>query len=110
MISCTMCPKLDAERPLLLRALMIISESPSIINLLKPRSFAKQRAPRAANTSTISTDVGSGMCCLKAAITKPMSLRIIAPKPAELESTNVAPSKLTFTQFDGGGNHFVTFG
>ena len=39
-----------------------------------------------------------------------MSLRIIAPKPAELESTNVAPSKLTFTQFDGGGNHFVTFG
>ena len=39
-----------------------------------------------------------------------MSLRIIAPKLMELESPKVAPSKLTFTQFEGRGNHFVTLG
>ena len=64
-------------------------------------------ALRAANTSTISTDIGSGIVCVKVAMTRPLLLRIIPPKLAKFFSLNVASSKLTFTQPIGGGDQQV---
>ena len=43
--------------------------SPSTITFPKPNSWANQRACYAASTSTISTEVGSGIFCDKATIT-----------------------------------------
>lgn len=105
LISYRICLKLEEEKLLLFSALMIISESPSQITWAKFSSCAKHIAFRAANTSTISTKVGSGIDCEKAAITRPLSLQIIAPRPARLLSANVAPSKLILTKSLGGGFH-----
>lgn len=62
--------KLDEDKSSLFIALINISESPSQITFSKPNSFAKQIVVRAVNTSTISTEVGNGINCVKAAITR----------------------------------------
>ena len=78
-----------------------ISESPSRMTLSKPSSLTKMRALRAANTSTISTEVGRGMICFAAAITRPRLFRMMEPRPAWACSLKTAPSKLILTQSDG---------
>ena len=82
-----------------------MSESPSRMIWSKVSSFAKIRALLAANTSTISTEVGRGITCVNVAITRPWSLRIMIPKPASFLSWNTAPSKLILNQSMGGGSH-----
>lgn len=104
------CPKLVKEKSSLFKALITISESPSTITWSKLSSLAKQRPPHATNTFTISTEVGSGITCVKVAITRPWSFRIIAPRPAELFSLKSAPSILIFNQFFGGGVRLMEFG
>ena len=107
LMSLIIWPKLEEEKPPEFMALMITSASPSKITCPKFRSLAKHTALRAANTSTVSTEVGRGIGCEKAAITRPLSLRIIAPKPARFLEGKVAPSKLTLSQPGGGGDHFA---
>ena len=84
-------------------ALTIISESPSTKTLSKPSSFAKTKALRAAITSTVSTEVGRGIFCERAAKTNPAESRTTTPRPAKDWVENKAPSKLTFTKPGGGG-------
>ena len=86
---------------------MAMSESPSRMIWSKPSSCAKERARLVANTSTISTEVGNGITCVNAAITRPWSLRMMAPRPASSFSWKMVPSKLIFTQSEGGGSHLV---
>ena len=102
LMSLIMWPKLEEEKPPDFMALIMISASPSKITCPKFRSLAKHTTLRAANTSTVSTEVGRGIGCEKAAITRPLSLRIIAPKPARFLEGKVAPSKLTLSQPEGG--------
>ena len=99
--------KLEESLPPFERALIIISESPSSCTWFRQSSFAKTKALRAANTSTISTDVGSGIVCVKAAMIRPLSLRITPSRPAKFRSLKVALSKLTFIQPDGGGVQLI---
>ena len=106
-MSSKICPKLEESLPPLERALIIISESPSSYTWFRLSSFAKTKALRAANTSTISTDVASGIVCVKAAMIRPLLLWITPPRPAKFLSLKVPPSKLTFTQPGGGGDHLV---
>ena len=103
----TMWPKGAAEKSSLFIAQIAISESPSRMTFSKPSSLAKKRALHAANTSTISTEVGRGMTCVNAAITRPRSLRMMEPKPASACSLNIAPSKFILTQSEWGGFHLV---
>ena len=107
LMSLIMWPKLEDKKPPLFMALMITFTSPSKITWSKFRSLAKHTALRAANTSTVSTEVGSGIGCEKVAITRPLSLWIIAPKPARFLEGKVAPSKLTLSQPEGGGDHLA---
>ena len=60
---------------------------------------------RVANTSTISTEVGSGIVCVKVVITRPLLFRTIHPRPVKFFSLKDASSKLTFTQPTSGGSH-----
>ena len=106
-MSLIMWPKLEEEKPPDFMALIMTSASPSKITCPKFRSLAKQTALRAANTSTVSTEVGRGIGCEKAAITRPLSLRMIAPKPARFLEGKVAPSKLTLSQPEGGGDQLA---
>ena len=103
LMSSKMWSKLEESLPPFERAFIIIFESPSSSTWFRQSSFTKTRALRAANTSTISTDVGSGIICVKAAMIRPLSLRITPPSPANFRSLKVAPSKLIFNQPDGGG-------
>ena len=107
LMSARMWPKLAAEKLSPFMARMAMSESPSRMIWSKPSSCAKERAPLAANTSTISTEVGNGITCVNAVITRPWSLRMMAPRPASSFSWKMAPSKLIFTQSEGGGSHLV---
>ena len=107
-MSCKICPFSNRSIFSPLMALIIDSGSPSTISLWKPNSLANQRARRTANTSTISTDVGSGIFCDRAAITNLLSLRIITPRPALLSPAKSAPSKFTFTRPAGGGRYFTS--
>lgn len=90
-----------------LMALMMISKSPSMTKLSKPSSLANKGARRAASSSTISTEVGSGICYDKAAITNLRSLRTIMPKPTMFMVRKRVPSKLIFTIPKGGGRHLT---
>ena len=56
LMSNKICPKLEESLPPLERALIIISESPSSCTWFRLSSFAKTKALRTTNTSTISTD------------------------------------------------------
>ena len=100
-----MWPKLEEEKPPKFKALMITSALPSKITWSTFSSLAKHIALHAANTSTVSIEVGSGIGCEKGAITRPLSLWIIAPKLARFLEGKVAPSKLTLSQPEGGGDH-----
>ena len=107
LMSCRICPNLDCAIILPLMELIMIFESPSTITLWKPNSLANQRARRAASTSTISTEVGSGICCDRAAIANPFLLQIIIPKPAIFSSAESVLSKLILSRPDGGGRHLT---
>ena len=107
LMSLIMWPKLEEEKPPEFMALIITSASPSKITCPKFRSLAKHTALHAANTSTVFIEVGRGIGCEKASITRPLSLRIIAPKPARFLEGKVAPSKLTLSQPEGGGGQIA---
>ena len=77
------------------------------MTLSKPSSLAKMRALRAANTSTISTEVGRGINCVVAAITRPWLFRMMERRPASACSLKTASTKLILTQSEGGGFHLM---
>ena len=106
-MSCKICPNLDWAILSPLMELIIISESPSTIKLWKANSFANQRARRAASISTISTEAGSGICYVRAAIINLLSLQTIMPRPAMFSLAKRAPSKLTLSRPVGGGRHLM---
>ena len=110
LIPLMMCPKLEDSHPPLDNALMVISESPSKIIWSRLSSCAKPMALCVANTSTVSTDVGNGIICVKAAITRPLSFRMMQPRPARLFSLKIAPSKFIFIQPLRGGSHLSLVG
>nr|POF08299.1 hypothetical protein CFP56_69607 [Quercus suber] len=56
-MSLMMCPMFEESKPPLDKALMIVFESPSKITCFRLSSCAKPMALRAANTSTISTEL-----------------------------------------------------
>nr|POE75231.1 hypothetical protein CFP56_77612 [Quercus suber] len=58
-MSLMMCPMFEESKPPLDKALMIVFESPSKITCFRLSSCAKPMALRAANTSTISTEVAA---------------------------------------------------
>lgn len=99
------CPNLEESILSPLIELIIISESPSTITVLKPTSWANPNAQLAANTSTISIKANSGICCDRVSITNPWSLRIIMRVQQCSPMRKSAPSKLTLTQPTGGGHH-----
>ena len=57
----------------------------------------------ATNTSTVSTEVGMGIFCERAAKTNPAWSRTTMPRPAEDWVENIASLKFTFTIPGGGG-------
>ena len=79
----------------MLIASMIVFKSPFINTFSKPSSYANQIACRFANTSTISIEVGSGICCDKATITNMLSFQIITSSPVVFSPSKTASSKLT---------------
>ena len=106
-MSCKICPYSDWVILPQLIELIMTSESPSTINLRKPNSVANRRARHAASNSTISIEAGSAICCVKAATTNSLSLRIIMPRPALFSSAKSAPSKLTLSRPDSVGCHLT---
>lgn len=103
-MSLMMCPKLEESKSPLVKALMIVSESPSKITCFRLSSCAKPITLRVTNTFTISTNVGSGIICVKVAISRPTSFQTTQPRTVKFSSLKVALSKLTFIQSFGGGS------
>ena len=79
----------------MLIASMIVFELPSISTFSKPNFCANQIAHCFANTSTISIEVGSGICCDKATITNLLSFHIITSSLVVFSLSKTASSKLT---------------
>ena len=98
LMSCKICPNSDLAILSTLIELIITFESPSTIKQWKLNSFANQRARRIASTSTIFTEAGSEICCVKATVTSPCSLQIIIPSPAVFSSAKSAPLKFTLSR------------
>jgi len=107
-ISFKMWPRSEESSAFSFMALMITSESPSTITLSNPSSLANKRALHATITSIVSTEVGRGIICERAAKTNLDWSRIIMPRPTELWVKKIAPLKLTFTT-PGGLGLFLEF-
>ena len=97
-MSCKICPNSNwVILPPLIKLIMTF-ESPSTIKLWKSNSFANQRAQHTTSTSTVSTEVGFGICYVKAAITNLSSLPIIIPRPVVYFFSKECPIKINFKQ------------
>ena len=72
-----------------------------------PNFQSKQYSLRYSQGSTMSELKGRGICSDSETMTWPWFSWITTPRPALHISLNIAPSKLTFRDFGGGGDHLI---
>ena len=96
-------PKEECSKFFCRIALMMVSESPSKIEVWNPSSLTNWTARHATKVSKTSTESGMRILFARAANNSPLSSRTTTPILAELISSNTASSKFVLTLPWSGG-------